>query len=48
LSIPTQPVRAQREFDAPFPRLDQVEESLDKTRFDVMGHRHTGTVVSPA
>jgi len=30
------------EFDAPFSRLDHVEERLDKTCFDVMWRRHTG------
>jgi len=30
------------EFDAPFTRLDHVEESLSETRFDIMWHRHTG------
>ncbi|MHA1108277.1 MAG: DUF3024 domain-containing protein [Alphaproteobacteria bacterium] len=30
------------EFNAPFTRLDHVEERLDETRFNVMWHRHTG------
>jgi hypothetical protein len=30
------------EFDAPFTRLDHVEEHLAEARFDVMWHRHTG------
>lgn len=30
------------EFDAPFTRLDHVEECIDETRFDVMWLRHTG------
>ncbi len=30
------------EFDAPFARLDHVEECVDETRFDVMWRRHTG------
>jgi len=30
------------EFDAPFTRLDHVEECLSEKRFDVMWHRHTG------
>ena len=30
------------EFDAPFTRLDHVEENLTETRFNVMWHRHTG------
>ncbi len=30
------------EFNAPFTRLDHVEERIDETRFDVMWHRHTG------
>ena len=30
------------EFDAAFTRLDQAEERLTETRFDVMWHRHTG------
>lgn len=30
------------EFNAPFSRLDHVEERLDETRFDVMWHRHNG------
>jgi hypothetical protein len=30
------------EFDAPFARLDHVEEHLAETRFDVMWQRHTG------
>ena len=30
------------EFDAPFTRLDHVEEHLAETRFDVMWQRHTG------
>jgi hypothetical protein len=30
------------EFDAPFARLDHVEEKITETRFDVMWHRHTG------
>lgn len=30
------------EFDAPFARLDHLEESIGETRFDVMWHRHTG------
>jgi hypothetical protein len=31
------------EFNAPFARLDSVEEHLAETRFDLMWHRHTGT-----
>jgi hypothetical protein len=31
-----------KEFDAPFTRLDHVEECLGATRFDVMWYRHTG------
>ncbi len=30
------------EFNAPFTRLDHVEERIDATCFDVMWHRHTG------
>ena len=30
------------EFDAPFTRLDHVEECVSETRFDVMWRRHTG------
>ncbi|HJQ57842.1 MAG TPA: hypothetical protein VJ890_13090 [Vineibacter sp.] len=30
------------EFDAPFTRLNHVEEHLDGIRFNVMWHRHTG------
>lgn len=30
------------EFDAPFARLDYLEEWLSEIRFDVMWHRHTG------
>jgi len=30
------------EFDAPFSRLDHVEESFSDIRFDVMWRRHTG------
>jgi hypothetical protein len=30
------------EFNAPFTRLDHVEEHIGETRFDVMWHRHTG------
>ncbi|ESZ30080.1 hypothetical protein X734_02030 [Mesorhizobium sp. L2C084A000] len=30
------------EFNAPFARLDHVEEHLAETRFDLMWHRHTG------
>ena len=30
------------EFDAPFVRLDHVEEKLDRLLFDVMWPRHTG------
>ncbi len=30
------------EFDAPFARLDHVEELITQTRFNVMWHRHTG------
>ena len=30
------------EFNAPFSRLDHVEERIGETRFDVMWHRHTG------
>jgi hypothetical protein len=31
------------DFNAPFARLDSVEEHLAETRFDLMWHRHTGT-----
>ena len=30
------------EFDAPFARLDHVEEKFDRVLFDVMWPRHTG------
>lgn len=30
------------EFNAPFTRLDHVDECLSETRFDVMWYRHTG------
>jgi hypothetical protein len=30
------------EFNAPFTRLDHVEEAIAEIRFDVMWHRHTG------
>jgi len=30
------------EFDAPFTRLDHVEETITEARFDVMWRRHTG------
>ena len=30
------------EFNAPFSRLDHVEERIGETRFDVMWRRHTG------
>ena len=30
------------EFDAPFTRLDHLEEIVQEIRFDVMWHRHTG------
>jgi hypothetical protein len=30
------------EFNAPFTRLDHVEEDLATTHFDMMWHRHTG------
>ena len=30
------------EFDAPFARLDHVEEKFDRVAFDVMWRRHTG------
>ena len=30
------------EFDAPFTRLDHVEECLTETRFDLMWQRHNG------
>ncbi|UVK54304.1 hypothetical protein DBIPINDM_000688 [Mesorhizobium sp. AR02] len=30
------------EFDAPFARLDHVEEHRAETQFDLMWHRHTG------
>ncbi len=30
------------EFNAPFTRLDHVEEHIGETRFGVMWHRHTG------
>jgi hypothetical protein len=30
------------EFNAPFARLDHVEEHLAERRFDLMWHRHTG------
>lgn len=30
------------EFDAPFARLDHVEEKLERVLFDVMWPRHTG------
>lgn len=36
------PENAGEEFDAPFVRLDHVEECLHELRFDVMWHRHTG------
>jgi len=36
------PDNAGEEFDAPFTRLDHVEECVSETRFDVMWHRHTG------
>ncbi len=36
------PDNAGEEFDAPFTRLDHVEECLVEVRFDVMWHRHTG------
>jgi len=36
------PENSGEEFDAPFTRLDHVEERLDETRFDVMWRRHTG------
>ncbi len=32
----------EEEFDAPFTRLDHVDECLNETRFNVMWHRHTG------
>jgi hypothetical protein len=36
------PDNAGEEFDAPFARLDHLEECLAETRFDVMWRRHTG------
>jgi len=36
------PENSGEEFDAPFTRLDHVEEHMDETRFDVMWRRHTG------
>jgi hypothetical protein len=33
---------AGEEFDAPFTRLDHLDESVDAVRFDVMWRRHTG------
>jgi hypothetical protein len=36
------PDNAGEEFDAPFARLDHVEECIAETCFDVMWHRHTG------
>ena len=33
---------AGEEFDAPFTRLDFIEESVSEIRFDIMWHRHTG------
>ena len=36
------PENAGEEFDAPFTRLDHVNERLSVTLFDVMWRRHTG------
>jgi len=36
------PDNAGEEFDAPFARLDYIEECPDDIRFDVMWRRHTG------
>jgi hypothetical protein len=36
------PDNAGEEFDAPFARLDHIEECVTETRFDVMWRRHTG------
>jgi hypothetical protein len=36
------PENAGEEFDAPFTRLDHLEECWAETRFDVLWRRHTG------
>lgn len=36
------PDNLNEEFDAPFARLDHVEEKLDRIVFDLMWPRHTG------
>jgi len=36
------PENAGEEFDAPFTRLDHVEECVSETRFEVMWQRHNG------
>jgi len=36
------PDNSGEEFNAPFSRLDYVEECFEETRFHVMWHRHTG------
>jgi hypothetical protein len=36
------PENAGEEFDAPFTRLDHIDECVSETRFDVMWRRHTG------
>ena len=36
------PDNAGEEFNAPFARLDHLEDNFEETRFDVMWMRHTG------